>query len=84
MTDHPKPLFLPTIKGKGFTKAEIDLLREMDPDIHILPDGRYTINGETAEQIEAKYSKLTKDLAGSLKWKPELRFIPGKGSRRLK
>ena len=74
-----KPLFLPIINRKGFTKAEIELLQEMDPDIQILPDGSYTINGETPEQIRSKYDRLMKELAQPSR--PKLKLIPGKKER---
>ena len=61
-TDRPNLLFLPIINGKGYTKAEIELLREMDVDIKVFADGSYTINGETPEEIRAKHKKSMEDL----------------------
>ena len=75
MNDHPKLLHLPNVGGKGFTKAEIELLQEMDPDIVILPDGSYTINGQPSEEINATYKKSMEDL---VRPKKELKYIKGK------
>jgi len=80
--DHPKPLFLPTIKGKGFSKAEMELLRELDPDIKILPDGTYTIDGQSSEEINANYKRTIKELMEIGKGKKKgLEFVAGKKTR---
>ena len=81
--DHPKLLRLPNVGGKGFTKAEMDLIQEMDPDIEILPDGSYTINGQTPAEILAKYEMTIKDLVGGFRSKDALRLVPG-GNTKVK
>jgi len=74
-------LFLPIINGKGFTKSEIELLQEMDPDIKILADGSYTINGQTPAEIAAKYEITIKDLVAGIRPKDALRLVPGGNSK---
>lgn len=77
-----KLLFLPTVKGKGFSKAEIELLRELDVDIKMLPDGRYTIDGQTSEEINANYKRTIKELMEIGKGKKKgLEFVAGKKTR---
>ena len=77
-----KLLFLPTLKGKGFSKAEMELLRELDPDIKILPDGTYTIDGQTSEEINANYKRTIKELMEIGKGKKKgLEFVAGKKTR---
>jgi hypothetical protein len=81
-SNNKKFLFLPTVKGKGFSKAEIELLREFNPDIKILPDGTYTIDGQTSEEINANYKRTIKELIEIGKGKKKgLRFVPGKKKR---
>jgi hypothetical protein len=66
MTDKPHNLlFLPTIKGRSFTKRDEEILRELNPEIKVFPDGTYTINGETSEQINAKFRKFCDELYDS-------------------
>jgi len=60
--NRPKHLFLPTIKGIKYTKRDVELLREMDVDIRILPDGSYTINGETPQEIREKFKRTMEEL----------------------
>jgi hypothetical protein len=60
--DPPTPLFLPTIKGMNYTKADVELLRELGVEIRAYPDGTYTINGETPETIREKFKKTMEEL----------------------
>jgi hypothetical protein len=62
MRNSDKPLFLPILGGKGYTKREVELLRELGAEIKVLADGSYTINGETHEEIETKYKQSIKEL----------------------
>jgi hypothetical protein len=82
-SNRSKLLFLPTIEGKGFSKAEIELIRELGPEIKILPDGTYTIDGQTSEEINANYKRTIKELMEIGKGKKKgLQFVPGKRGKK--
>lgn len=73
--DRPNLLFLPIINGKGYTRAEVELLQEMGVEVKVFPDGTYTINGETPEEIRAKHKKSMEELT---KGKPKDETANGK------
>ena len=74
-TNAKKPLLLPNVNGKGFTKAETELIQEMDPDIEIFSGGSYTINGQTPAEILAKYELTMRDLLGGKKTREALHLV---------